>query len=99
MIPKEYVDGEIENSKLPVKTVVIILLWIGSLMTVYFKMQSSVDNAQAISQDALAISKATQDKWNASNISLLTYRVDQLQSSVDELKKNTKTHFFLKKYI
>lgn len=78
-----------ENTKLPIKSVVIILLWIGSLMTVYFKMQSSVENAQAISQDALSISKSIQDKWNAFNVTLLTYRVDQLQTSVEELKKNT----------
>lgn len=89
MSPRELIETNIENSKLPIKTVVIIVLWIGSIMGVYFKMQSSVEKAQNMAIEAIKISKENQDKWNASNIALLTFRVDELTSSVKELMKNT----------
>lgn len=89
MSPKEFSEDVIENTKLPVKTVVVIILWIGSLMGLYFKMQASVEAAQNVALEALSISKQTQEKWNTSNIALLTFRVDELTSSVKDIQKST----------
>jgi hypothetical protein len=78
---------EIEKVKFPIKTVVVIVLWVGSLMGVYYKMQESVDKAQNMAIEALTISKDVQAKFTATNISLLTYRVDELTTSVKDLQK------------
>jgi hypothetical protein len=82
---KEELD--IEKVKFPIKTVIVIVLWVASLMGVYYKMQESVDKAQNTAIEALTISKDIQAKWSATNINLLTYRVDELTTSVKDLQK------------
>jgi hypothetical protein len=81
--------SDITNSKLPIKTVIGLIFWFGSVAGVYFKMQSSVDKALEIAQAANDNSKDLLVKWNNSNINILTYRVDELTKSMDELKKST----------
>jgi hypothetical protein len=80
-------EFEIEKIKFPIKTVIVIVLWVASLLGVYYKMQSGVDDAQNMAIEALAISKEVQVKMNATNLQLLTYRVDELSTSVKDLQK------------
>ena len=63
MSPKEYIETSLENSKLPIKSVVVIVLWIGSLVGVYYKMQSNVERAQNMAIEAIGMSKENQSKW------------------------------------
>jgi hypothetical protein len=86
MIPQT----DIDDVKFPFKTVLVILGFATQFLYFTITTNSKIDNAIAVATAAKDKADKAEDKLSAANISLITYKVDQISSSVNEIKDELK---------
>ena len=81
---------DIDDVKFPLKTVLTIVLFVGQFLYFQFTMSSKIEKATEDAANASRTAEAANDKISAANISLITYKVDQINVTVNEIKEEMK---------
>ncbi len=70
----------IENFKIPVKTVIVIVMWVGSMLGIYYSMKFKLDEVQS---RALKL----EQKIERYNPEILEYKINNIEKQLNKVNE------------
>ena len=75
---------KIENMTLPLKTVVVIILWLGSMASIYFTMKSDLDR---VKED----NEKLKTRFDELNPEIITYKISTIEKQLEKIDEKATT--------
>lgn len=79
----------LEDFKIPLKTVIIIIGWVSSILGVYYTMKFKVDEVQKNNIELKIMYEKMESRLEKYNTDLLEYKVSNIEQKMNKIDEKT----------